>query len=62
MLGIKFSNTGRRTMIGSDAKKILEIKFSRMDKNASPRLKFNKLLLQIITKRIYHTRILRKQR
>ena len=31
-------------MVGFDTKKIFEIKLSRMAKNASPRLKFNKLL------------------
>ena len=31
-------------MVGSDAKEIFEIRPSGMAKNASPRLKFNKLL------------------
>ena len=31
-------------MVGSDAEEIFEIKPSRMAKNPSPRLKFNKLL------------------
>ena len=33
-------------MVGSDAKFYFEIKPSRMAKNASPRLKFNKLLFR----------------
>ena len=43
-LRIKLSNIGGERWLGPTRKKIFETKPSRMAKNASPRLKFNKFL------------------